>query len=219
MYKCKYCDKNYASYSSRSNHVKLYHNDLIINVNNNKLPSNVCQYCNNEFCDRVYRWKHEKICPVKKEQDKQLKEQEITQKIKTIENEKEALENEKETLKKQNQELKNLLKTIHTDKELINKQLDKIDNQIPIKRKPLPATVRHSLWKDHFHTSTEGICKCCNREKISSVNFEAGHIISVIKGGSNKLSNLKPICSFCNKSMGTKNMNEFIIEHGLQSSI
>ena len=40
-------------------------------------------------------------------------------------------------------------------------------------------------------------------------NFECGHIIPVSKGGTNIVSNLKPICSACNKSMNNSNLEEF----------
>ena len=82
------------------------------------------------------------------------------------------------------------------------------------KREKIPSTVRNSLWKDYFDQSTQGICQCCQRENITLANFEAGHIISVKDGGENHLSNLKPICSQCNKSMGSTNMNDFIKKHG-----
>ena len=44
---------------------------------------------------------------------------------------------------------------------------------------------------------------------IDSFNFDTGHIISDKNGGDIKLSNLKPICSSCNKSMGSKNWDDF----------
>jgi hypothetical protein len=81
------------------------------------------------------------------------------------------------------------------------------------KRVRVPSTVRHTLWKEYFGYSTKGICQCCRKEDISIMNFEAGHILSVKNGGSNHISNLKPVCSHCNKSMGTKNMIEFIKNH------
>jgi protein-arginine kinase activator protein McsA len=55
---CKYCNKEYASYSSRSNHIKKYHqvnvvNDVVEvvvdnqNINKNVvIKNNVCKKCN-----------------------------------------------------------------------------------------------------------------------------------------------------------------------------
>ena len=42
--------------------------------------------------------------------------------------------------------------------------------------------------------------------------FEAGHIISEKDGGNLSLDNLLPICSGCNRSMSSKNLNEWINE-------
>jgi hypothetical protein len=73
-FKCKNCNKYYASKSSLCNHNKKFHNlcnTKIIpdkNVCNTKvIQSNIinsynCNYCNKEFSLRQYRWKHEKIC-------------------------------------------------------------------------------------------------------------------------------------------------------------
>jgi len=76
-------------------------------------------------------------------------------------------------------------------------------------RKNIPKAVRIALWEEHFtDDNAKGICKVCNCEiKIS--NFEAGHIVSWAKGGSDSLNNLLPVCSLCNKSMGTENLLEF----------
>ncbi len=57
-------------------------------------------------------------------------------------------------------------------------------------------------------------CYCCSVEPITKGNFECGHIISEKEGGEVKLENLRPICGLCNKSMGTKNMLEFMKQYG-----
>ena len=63
--RCNYCNKQYASYSSRCNHIKKYHNDEYIkspqissffthnsskmsNINLDKTNKLCCQYCNKE---------------------------------------------------------------------------------------------------------------------------------------------------------------------------
>ena len=77
------------------------------------------------------------------------------------------------------------------------------------KRKTIPKSVKDKLWNDTFGKEA-GIadCYCCKTE-IDSKVFHAGHIVSVAHGGSNDISNLKPICSTCNLSMGTQNLEEF----------
>ena len=44
-------------------------------------------------------------------------------------------------------------------------------------------------------------------------NFEAGHIISHAKGGEDNIDNLLPICSLCNKSMGTENLIDYKLKY------
>lgn len=76
------------------------------------------------------------------------------------------------------------------------------------KRKNIPKPVRFAVWKKINTNCTEGLCVCCENP-IDINNYECGHIISFFNGGSDYESNLLPICSMCNKSMGVQNMNEF----------
>jgi len=109
-YECKYCNKIYSSYSSRSNHIKKFHSEHVVqkekfvveseknvvqkekNVVQNK-DNRICKFCNKKLCDRKYRWKHELICKMKTEEieNLELKEKEIIE------------------LKKQNENLMNML--------------------------------------------------------------------------------------------------------------
>jgi hypothetical protein len=82
-------------------------------------------------------------------------------------------------------------------------------SQPKYKKERIPATVRNILWVTHFKTSKKGLCWLCGVEDISSANFECGHVISEKNGGRVTLDNLRPICSFCNKSVGTMNMEDF----------
>lgn len=76
-------------------------------------------------------------------------------------------------------------------------------------RKSVPKSLKDKLWDTTFGPEAgEGYCYVCD-EKINSKRFEAGHIISVFNNGRTILSNLKCICSTCNKSMGTQDLEEF----------
>lgn len=76
-------------------------------------------------------------------------------------------------------------------------------------RKSVPKTVKDRLWDTTFGPEAgQGLCYVCGLQ-INSKRFEAGHIISVYHGGSTTLDNLKCICSTCNKSMGTQNLENF----------
>ena len=76
-------------------------------------------------------------------------------------------------------------------------------------RKSVPKTVKDRLWDTTFGPEAgQGICYVCGMQ-INSKRFEAGHVISVCHGGGTTLDNLKCICSTCNKSMGTQNLEIF----------
>ena len=76
-------------------------------------------------------------------------------------------------------------------------------------RKTIPKTLKNQVW-DTCIGQEKGVgnCYCCSKE-IDSKHFECGHIVAVSNGGTNAIQNLKPVCSLCNKSMGSKNMDEF----------
>ena len=81
----------------------------------------------------------------------------------------------------------------------------------------LTAKTRHKLWKNWYADQSaeskspcgEILCPCCEETYISSFNFEAGHKTSFKYGGTDDLSNLIPICSGCNRSMGIMNYDEY----------
>src|SRR5207253_4832945 len=83
--------------------------------------------------------------------------------------------------------------------------------------KKIPSTVRNAVWIKYIGKVYEGTCFCCGLETITKSNYECGHIISRKNGGEVHLDNLRPICSLCNKSMGTENMFEFIKKYGFDS--
>ena len=76
------------------------------------------------------------------------------------------------------------------------------------KKKKIPVTVRHRLWINHFEDTIVGECTVCGT-KIDNANFHAGHIVSSRNGGSDNITNLSPVCSCCNLSMGTQDLNDF----------
>ena len=89
------------------------------------------------------------------------------------------------------------------------------------KRKSIPKAVKNSVWNKYIETDDPKklIGKCfvgCGCE-ITIANFEVGHVNAYSNGGSDKVENLRPICSTCNKSMGTMNLLEFKDLYGLNS--
>jgi 5-methylcytosine-specific restriction endonuclease McrA len=77
-----------------------------------------------------------------------------------------------------------------------------------VKRSKINKTVRYSLWENAFGETTIGLCTVCNKN-INISNFHAGHIVSVKDTGTDNISNLAPVCSLCNLSMGSQNMHDF----------
>lgn len=86
------------------------------------------------------------------------------------------------------------------------------------RRKDLPAAVRNMVWTT-FVGQDVGLSKCwvCKKETISRANFECAHIQAVSQGGTDELSNLRPSCSLCNKSIGNQNVNDFMSCYGINN--
>ena len=93
---------------------------------------------------------------------------------------------------------------------------DKVVNPIKlVKKQKIPHVLRMKVWNKWIGIKVgETKCLCCKLNDISQLNFNCGHIVAESKGGELKEDNLKPICQSCNSSMGTQNMNEFILKYG-----
>ena len=91
------------------------------------------------------------------------------------------------------------------------------------KRKNIPKTIRKSVWNKFIETDDpdklKGKCFVGCNTKINIDNFELGHIISHSNGGKDNIENLRPICSLCNKSMGTQNLLDFKEQYGLSNIV
>lgn len=78
----------------------------------------------------------------------------------------------------------------------------------------IPKGVKNSCW-DKYAGTDNGVWNCpvCLVAKLYARDFEAGHIISEKNGGNVSVDNLIPVCSMCNRSMGTVNMCEYVKKH------
>ncbi len=75
----------------------------------------------------------------------------------------------------------------------------------------IPRSIKNQSWDKYIGKELgTAKCYCCRHNEISKNDFQAGHYISEANGGEVKVDNIRPICSTCNQSMGTKNMDEFI---------
>lgn len=63
---CKYCEKEYSSYQSRSNHIRRYHKKItLINIPIIKEDTN-CIFCKKNYYSTKNKITHEKICELRK---------------------------------------------------------------------------------------------------------------------------------------------------------
>jgi 5-methylcytosine-specific restriction endonuclease McrA len=69
----------------------------------------------------------------------------------------------------------------------------------------IPKALREQVWLTHIGRRYEGKClvRWC-KNNMTVHDFHVGHDIPESKGGATELSNLRPICSRCNLSMGSQ---------------
>ena len=86
-----------------------------------------------------------------------------------------------------------------------------------IKQKISPI-LRFKVWETFIGSKIEGVCFCCNTNKItpftSHHTFQAGHIVSEKMGGKCSIDNLLPICRDCNRTMGIQHWDDFVKYNG-----
>ena len=72
-----------------------------------------------------------------------------------------------------------------------------------MKKATIPKALREQVWINCIGKKFEHKCTVTWCENIINVfNFETGHNIPESKGGTLDISNLRPICAKCNRSMG-----------------
>jgi len=98
--------------------------------------------------------------------------------------------------------------TIPTSKE----KKDPTDEPVKKRKKTISATIKKLVWNTNIGEDIgKSKCLCCKSTDITQMSFNCGHVIAEANGGETIVSNLKPICQNCNSSMGTRNMNEFMM--------
>ena len=76
-------------------------------------------------------------------------------------------------------------------------------------RRKIPKGVKEDVWAKYIgKDKVEGKCYVC-KKPIRITNFEIGHNKAVSKGGSDRITNLRPICRKCNLSMGTMSIEDY----------
>lgn len=81
------------------------------------------------------------------------------------------------------------------------------EKEVKSERRKFSQSERQQIWSEYIGTKRGEVkCPLCKINRISQLNYVVGHVISLHKGGTNEVINLRPICSLCNSSMGVKNM-------------
>lgn len=79
----------------------------------------------------------------------------------------------------------------------------------------IPKSVKTIVWNTYIGCDiVKHNCICCKKVHITNTNFHTGHVQSEKNGGTLEISNLRPICSACNHSMGTENMIDHVKKYG-----
>ena len=78
-------------------------------------------------------------------------------------------------------------------------------------KQKIPKSIKNNSWNKYIGLlKGTSVCICCNIKTIDSKQFIGGHIISEKNGGKVTIDNIIPICSGCNNSMGSTNMDIWI---------
>lgn len=78
-------------------------------------------------------------------------------------------------------------------------------------KQKIPKKIKVDSWNKWIGVKIgENNCLCCDRTKICQHTFHGGHFKSEKNGGKISVNNIIPICSGCNSSMGSKNMNNYL---------
>jgi len=87
----------------------------------------------------------------------------------------------------------------------INKKSLRSYNPEDYKRRKIPTALKEQVWLQNIGQVYE--CECtiswC-KNYITVFDYHVGHDIPLSKGGTYDISNLRPICSRCNLSMGDR---------------
>lgn len=106
---------------------------------------------------------------------------------------------------------KNIHENIHIKllcimfRSLYNECIMMASTEQKIRKQHIPASLKAEVWRTYIGPQYVGKChvQWCSCA-ITPFDFEAGHNVPESKGGSTTISNLRPICAKCNKSMGNR---------------
>lgn len=228
-YGCDKCGAIFAQSQNLQRH-KLRKTPCSIIVDPADIPANrkdnqhVCKFCNRTFAAYTSLRRHiRNSCKIKPKNEEGMTKlfEYATKKAEIIVTTK-FEEKHRKDLRKLEDKIEELARTLGYTKE--NPDIESVGIEAPIQKKEtmapknlqkIPAALRAAVWAVHIgETQGEGKCQCCRIMNITRDNYECGHVTSRAKGGKIILQNLRPVCGLCNKSMGTKNMDQFALDCG-----
>ena len=170
-----------------------------------------------EMVEKEIKEENERVEKERIEKEKKAEKERIEKEKKAekerIEKEKKA---EKERIDKEKKaEKERIDKEKKAEKYTEEKEQQSEDIEKKKKKQSIPKSVKCHVWELYIGKHiNEHRCVCCKKTLIQNTNFDVGHVISEKDGGTHEISNLRPICSVCNHSMGTENMIEFVKKYG-----
>lgn len=101
---------------------------------------------------------------------------------------------------------------------IINEHHNNINPKNSHKRIKVSAAMRSSLWNKYYGDETnKGECILCKCE-LKMSQYHVSHIQSLKENGTYNQDNLTIMCSKCNTSIGSKNLNDYLQEYGIVPS-
>ncbi len=199
MFVCKPCKVSFNTKYSYQRHCQsIKHNDNVKKSLNKINTEMICNKCNHQYKHSSSFYRHRKTCKgIKIESTYQLEFKNLKEEHTKIISEHTKIMAEIKMLReKENEKEQGPIEVVNKTKRYKAK---------------IPSAVRKIVWNIYIgKDKIVGKCLCCDAEDISNINFECGHILSEKNGGEVNVENLRPICGHCNKSIGSKNMDEFM---------
>lgn len=88
------------------------------------------------------------------------------------------------------------------------------------KKKAIPKVLRDLAWSKWIGEDIgKTKCFCCQVNDIKMSSFHCGHVVAEVNGGKTTVDNLRPICSACNLSMGSENLDDFKTRCGFNKPV
>lgn len=89
-----------------------------------------------------------------------------------------------------------------------------------LSNKYITAILKMDVWNTFIGEDiTISKCLLCNMNDIQQLYFHCAYVVPKSKGGSNIVSNLRPICPTCNDNVSTHNMIDFAVKYYPNSTI